>query len=67
MIPKPNEESGLVIGWPTQQPTQEDLQKVRLSLIVESIKVRVLTTLSHSSRHTMKSKRSSDLIAFCAR
>ncbi|PWN31846.1 HIT-like protein [Meira miltonrushii] len=27
MIPKPSEESGLVIGWPTQQPTQEALQK----------------------------------------
>ena len=30
MIPKPSEESGLVIGWPTQQPDQEALQKVSI-------------------------------------
>ncbi|KAG7088869.1 hypothetical protein E1B28_012821 [Marasmius oreades] len=28
VIPKPNEEEGLVIGWPAKSPAKEELQKV---------------------------------------
>lgn len=32
MIPKPNKEQGLIIGWPSSQPEQEELQQVRNSV-----------------------------------
>lgn len=28
VIPKPNEEEGLVVGWPAKAPAKEELQKV---------------------------------------
>jgi diadenosine tetraphosphate (Ap4A) HIT family hydrolase len=28
MIPKPNEEQGLIVGWPTQETEKEELQKI---------------------------------------
>ncbi|KAI9710529.1 MAG: Adenosine 5'-monophosphoramidase [Bogoriella megaspora] len=28
MIPKPNKEEGLVVGWPTQKPDKDELQKL---------------------------------------
>lgn len=31
MIPKPNEEQGLVVGWPGTSPSKEELQAVRCS------------------------------------
>lgn len=29
MIPKPNKEEGLIVGWPGTQPSKEELQEVR--------------------------------------
>ncbi|KZZ97044.1 hit family protein 1 [Ascosphaera apis ARSEF 7405] len=35
MIPKPNEKEGLIVGWPTTNPSMDDLKKLHEELLAK--------------------------------